>query len=155
MELNIKLSSIQSEHFDSRKNYTVLTLPNIGKALLPKSYRPFEGHLNQLGHYYRHLFQTVKFVVSQDNLTKSNKLEYLRTLRAQLSDHEQVMLYYNAIVGFGSAWINDTKNNNTNYFTEYHMIHNIPIPLANFGVKPEIIFKEELENDPTLFDWLE
>lgn len=148
-----KLTDIQATHKkDSKaKKLPEIEIAEIGKAMLPKSYRPFVGHLNRFGHYYRHLFQTVKFVVSQDEefIDKPKKLEYLKTLRAQLSDHEQVMLYYNALVNFGGAWI-DNK-----YFTDYKMIHNIPLPLADFGVKPEVKFAEELKNDPELFEWLE
>lgn len=112
-------------------------------------YLPWGGHQSRLGHYYRHLFQTVKFAVNQSAIliNKDSKLEYLRTLRAQLSDHEQLMLYYNAISHFGYAWI-DNK-----YFTEYKMIHNIPLPLAKFGKSPEEKFANELEIDENLFEW--
>ena len=116
-----------------------LELEEIGKSLPAKSYRPYEGHQNRLGHYYRHLFQTVKFVVNQDSkfVPDFKKLEYLKTLRAQLSDHEQVMLYYNSLSTFGNSWI---KNG---YFTKYKMIHNLPLPLANFGQTPQNKFASD------------
>lgn len=112
-------------------------------------YQLFRGHQSRLGHYYRHLFQTVKFVVNQPDalLDKTQKKEYLRTLRAQLSNHEQVMLYYNALSKFGDEW---QKNG---YLTEYRMIHNLPLPLANFGVTPSVFFSEHMENDPHIFEW--
>lgn len=95
-------------------------------------YYPFDGHVSRLAHYYRHLFQTVKFVVNQKSelISEGKKLEYLQTLRAQLSNHEQVMLYYNGISGPGKAWFDK------NYFTIYKMIHNLPFNLADFGIKP-------------------
>lgn len=113
------------------------------------------GHQSRLGHYYRHLFQTVKFVVNQEDkiLETEEVMDYLRTLRAQLSDHEQLMLYYNAISGFGETWIKNKTGKN--YFTTYKMIHNIPIPLANFGIEPQIKFEKELEADKQLFEWLD
>lgn len=127
------------------------------KVSLTIKYLPWGGHQSRLGHYYRHLFQTTKFICKQEIevMSKNDKLEYLRTLRAQLSDHEQLMLYYNAIAGFGYAWINDEKNDSINYFVDYKMIHNIPLPLANFGIRPEKKFEEELKKDPTLFEWQE
>lgn len=127
------------------------------KVQLTIKYAPWGGHQSRLGHYYRHLFQTVVFVISQDNkiIPKNEKLNYLRTLRAQLSDHEQLMLYYNAVAGFGERWILDNRHGNVNYFTDFKMIHNIPIPLANFGIKPTEKFAKELENDPSLFEWLD
>lgn len=95
-------------------------------------YFPFDGHISRLAHYYRHLFHTVKFVVKQnENLVPEiKKLEYLQTLRAQLSNHEQVMLYYNAVSGLGDAWLTN------GYFTTYKMIHNLPFALADFGITP-------------------
>ncbi len=95
-------------------------------------YVPFEGHISKLAHYYRHLFHTVKFVVNQneDFISFNEKLDYLQTLRAQLSNHEQVMLYYNAVSGLGRAWFDN------NYFTNYKMIHNIPLNLTNLGLIP-------------------
>jgi hypothetical protein len=60
-------------------------------------YDLFSGHSHLLAHYYRHLFQIVKFVVSQDEkiLKYEDKRKYLRILRAQLSNNEQAMLFYN------------------------------------------------------------
>ena len=95
-------------------------------------YIPFEGHISRLAHYYRHLFHTVKFVVKQPEefIPFDEKLDYLQTLRAQLSNHEQVMLYYNGLSGLGVAWFDN------DFFTKYKMIHNIPLNVANFGLKP-------------------
>jgi hypothetical protein len=148
-ELNSSLSQFKGE--SNRSVFRELEINGIGKSRLPQSYTPFAGHMSRLGHYYRHLFQTVKFVTNQKEefIDKEDKLEYLRTLRAQLSDHEQVMLYYNAMVGFGEAWLTNK------YFTDYKMIHNIPIPLADFGITPIVKFAEELKTDRKLFEWLE
>ncbi|MGE0636130.1 MAG: putative phage abortive infection protein [Bacteroidia bacterium] len=155
-KVNTKLQDIQKNIKDLRlpvnkqQKFPELEINGLGKSMLPDSYRPFVGHLNRFGHYYRHLFQTVKFVVNQDNklIKEPQKLEYLRTLRAQLSDHEQVMLYYNAVVGFGKAWL-DNK-----YFTDFKMIHNLPLPLADFGITPEEKFAKEIEDGYDLFEWL-
>lgn len=83
----------------------------------------FRGHSAFLGHYYRHLFHTVKFVVSQcDNfLSYKAKIHYLRLLRAQLSNHEQIMIFYNWLSGYGKAW----ENGENKFFTEFVMIHNL------------------------------
>ena len=85
------------------------------------NYNLFEGYSSFLGHYYRHLFQIVKFVSNREFLTYEDKRNYLRILRAQLSNQEQVMLFYNWLSGYGSSW-EDSKNK---YFTDYRMIHNV------------------------------
>ncbi len=111
-------------------------------------YRPFSGHLSRLGHYYRHLFQTVKYIITNRKnkiITDDETENYLKTLRAQLSDFEQVMLYYNALSGYGSAWFDD------DYFTEYRMVHNMPMDLVTFGCLPHDhpVFKKPYPNrDP-------
>lgn len=111
------------------------------------TYKPFCGHMSILGHYFRHLFQTVKFVVEQDDGIIKNKYEYLKTVRAQLSNHEQLLLYYNGLTSFGNSWI-DNK-----YFTEYGIIKNIPLPLANFGIKPKEKFGERNKMGELFFEW--
>ena len=98
---------------------------NFFHAKLHFKYKPFSGHQSRLGHYYRHLFQTVKFVVNYDSklLTYTDKRNYLRILRAQLSNHEQLLLFYNWFSGYGLKWEQDGGNH---FFTDYRMIHNIP-----------------------------
>jgi hypothetical protein len=114
---------------------------------LSLNYKPFDGHLSRLGHYFRHLYQTVKFVVEQDDNVINNKYEYLKTLRAQLSTHEQLLLYYNGLTILGKSWI-DNK-----YFTKYRMIKNLPLPLADFGVLPKNKLGERNEHNELLFEW--
>jgi hypothetical protein len=103
-------------------------------------YKPFEGHQSRLGHYYRHLYQTVKYVHLQK--LNINKYDYLKTLRAQLSNHEQVLLCYNAFSRLGENWLKE------NLISEYNFIKNIP---PNFIT--EIDFKKEF---PLVkFEWEE
>ena len=86
------------------------------------NYKPFSGHASKLGHYFRHLFLIVKSIVNSEIITDYNeKMKYLRILRAQLSNHEQILMFYNWLGGHGNPWEND-KNS---FFTEYCMIHNL------------------------------
>lgn len=76
-----------------------------------------------LGHYFRHLFQTVEYIDSQDDELfdeKRWKHKFINLLRSQMSDYEQLLLYYNAQSSLGSIW-------DENHFIEkYHLIENIP-----------------------------
>lgn len=120
-----KLFNIQSSH--KVNGYSQLT--GILRAETQEdmafelNYSIFEGHSSQLAHYYRHLFQTVKFIVHQpeDILTYEDKRKYLRMLRAQLSNEEQAMLFYNWMSRFGHQW----ENRENKFFTDYRMVHNI------------------------------
>jgi len=53
-------------------------------------------------------------------------MKYLKIVRAQLSNDEQIMLFYNWLAGnynggYGHAW--EAKKNQ--FFTQYLMIHNL------------------------------
>ncbi len=86
------------------------------------NYKPFSGHASRLGHYFRHLYLAVKHVVqSKVVIEYDEKMRYLKIIRAQLSNHEQMLLFYNWISDYGENWENDTNQ----FFTEYRMIHNL------------------------------
>ncbi len=84
-------------------------------------YSLLKGHENLLGHYYRHLYHTVKFIALEDEkfISYYQKRNYLRILRAQLSNYEQLMLFYNYLV-YAPEWEVDNK-----FLSEYRMIHNL------------------------------
>lgn len=153
--LNNILKSVKIDHIES--NYKSF-LKNIegNRIELNVRYTPFGGHMSRLGHYYRHLYQTVKFVDSNTNLTYEEKYTYIKMLRAQLSDHEQVLLYYNVTSKFGWRWMEEDNK----FLIKYRMIHNAPIPLMNFGLNPKehpIISKQiaewESEHEKAFFEW--
>ena len=113
-------------------------------------YLPLKGQVHRLGHYYRHLFQTVCFVVEQKKFNQQEKYNYLKTLRAQLSDYEQLLLYYNALAWFPEQW--------HEIFVKYKFIKNIPLPLTKgFYIEPHEYFAKEIEEygkrGDTLFEY--
>lgn len=99
------------------------------------SYLPFDGHVSRLGHYYRHLYQTVKYVDSQNDL--DDKHSFMVTLRAQLSNHEQLLLYYNSF-SFPTWW-------EEGLFLRSRIVKNIPLYLADIGPRPQEKFAEVLK----------
>lgn len=110
-------------------------------------YKPFGGHLSRLNIYFRNLYNIVKYVDGQPNeiVTLNDKINYLTILRAQLSPHEQLLLYYNSISSIGIDWRENEED--IDYLNRYRLVRNIPVPLANFG--PDIFhyFNEEY------FEW--
>ncbi|OOQ61918.1 putative phage abortive infection protein [Mucilaginibacter pedocola] len=86
------------------------------------NFKPFSGHASRLGHYFRHLYLAVKSIATSDIVTDyDDRMKYLKLLRAQLSNHEQILLFYNWLAGYGTDW----ENNEQPFFTEYKMIHNL------------------------------
>jgi hypothetical protein len=94
----------------------------VGTVNMNFNYKPFSGHASRLGHYFRHLYLIVKQVVFSEAL-EDDKLRrnYLRILRAQLSNHEQILLFYNWMGEHGDNWENDQHH----FFTKYNVIHNL------------------------------
>lgn len=159
---NLKILQDQIENFDYTgfdKQIEEHLKLKAGNTLSGKiEFRIFEGYDHQLAHYYRHLFQTVKFIAKQneDLISYSQKRNYLRILRAQLSNSEQALLFYNWYSDFGKQW----EDENNKFFTDYRMIHNLynDILISNF--KLEDIFdinsgyrKEPNKSSDNLFEY--
>lgn len=82
------------------------------------AYVPFEGHQSRLGHYYRHLYQAIRYVDQQS--IDIDKYEYTKTIRAQLSNHEQALLLLNSLSPIGSNWWK------FGFLLNYKLVQNIP-----------------------------
>lgn len=95
----------------------------------PKEYLPFDGHQSRLSHYFRHLFQTVSYINEQPTnlISYSDKYNYVKTLRAQLSTYEQAIVFYNSLSELGKPWeIGDKMPINQQLITKYNLIKNLP-----------------------------
>ncbi len=100
-------------------------------------YNYFDGNVHRLSHYFRHLYQTIKFICDQNFLDKDQKYSYLKTLRAQTSETEQLIIYYNVVTWYPAKW--------KKYFIEYRFIKNIPLGLADFYINPRDYYKKEID----------
>lgn len=94
-----------------------------------KKYLDHDGHQSRLSHYFRHLYQTIKYINEQPNelLSYSDKYFYIKTLRAQMTTHEQVLFLYNSLSEMGSKWEFAQTDDNRKLITKYNLIKNIPI----------------------------
>lgn len=91
---------------------------------------PFNGHLNRLGHYFRHLFHMYNLVDKLSEELEIDKIDFTRIIRTQMSSIEQIHLYYNIQSTFGQNWIK------FNFVQKYKVFRNMPLPLARFGMSP-------------------
>lgn len=98
----------------------------------------FSEHKTELNHYYRHLYMMVKYIdqIEDNILSYEEKRDLLRILRAQLTNKEQIMLFYNWLSNNGSQWEqkkDDSENNIKNsFFIKYRMIHNVSLEDFSF-----------------------
>ena len=83
------------EHYISKQNNLniVVEKASLGETL--EGYNLFfEKNQNNLGHYFRTLYHIIKYIDESDI---KNKKTYTNFLRAQLSSHELVLLFYNCL----------------------------------------------------------
>ncbi|XOV66350.1 MAG: putative phage abortive infection protein [Fluviicola sp.] len=100
---------------------------------------PFEGHQVRLGHYYRHLYQSVMFVDREP--TNIDKYFYIKTLRAQMTTHEQALFYLNSLSRMGSIWRDEERK----LITYYKLVKNIPEDF--FNKESEVNIEEDFPKD--------
>jgi hypothetical protein len=115
------------------------------RAQRTSAYKPFDGHQIRLGHYYRHLFQTMSYVDQADGFNDFEKYEYAKTIRAQLSTQEQALLLVNSLTPIGRAWWDD------NLIIKYRLVKNLP--KAFFDDTAEIDTSDLFP--PGYFEWEE
>jgi Putative phage abortive infection protein len=62
----------------------------------------FKQYQDVIGHYFRNLYRIVKFIHENKILEEEEKLFYVGILRAQLSTHEHILLFYNSLSKYGA-----------------------------------------------------
>lgn len=145
-DLNKITENIREKNRDPKnKNpnfpFNISGIEGAEEFVLEFDYLPFKGYENHLGHYYRHLFQTIKFILEQEEqfLNSKQKYEYIKTLRAQTSNYEQLCLYYNSLAWFKDQWYKE--------FTDYRFIKNLQYDLADFDISPLVYFKDFIDEE--------
>lgn len=130
-----------------KKHPSINNLSYLKEFLTAKDYKPFNGHQSRLSHYFRHLYQAVKFVDNQPEkeLSLDEKTYYVKTLRAQLSNHELALFFYNSISDLGKNWRLNIENSDDSYITRYQFLKNIPLSVFTFDLHPENFYKLEYE----------
>lgn len=80
------------------------------------------GRTNQtnLSTYFRNMYNAIKLVNESKSLNKIEKNELIKIYRAQLSNPELYVLFFNVLSRFGKKW----KENK--YITTYQILKNIP-----------------------------
>jgi hypothetical protein len=89
-----------------------------------------DGHQSDLGHYYRHLYQTVTFINNESALWYFEKYYYGKTLRAQFSNHELAIFLYNANSPLGRNWEPERTSTGKKLISAYELVKNVPLSLV-------------------------
>lgn len=78
----------------------------------------FQDKSQNLSHYYRFLFNTFKFIDDAE-IDDESKKKYANILRAQISNYELIMLFYNSLSVDGEKF--------RYYFAKYEILDNLPV----------------------------
>ena len=95
-------------------------------------------------------------------ISEDDKYEYVKLLRSQMSDSEQLLLYYNAFSDMGRKWrykhiANDCadeklkKRKEMCYLSRFRLIKNIPYSSPTFGYTPHDAFHDDIDTWRTEF----
>ncbi len=116
-----KLRNMVNEYYDNESTGSVHKKMSKAYSNVFEGSEKCLGHSVEIAHYVRQLYQTVKYIAHNPYLEPSQKHNYLRQLRSQMSTDEQIMLFYNWLSGYGRQW----QNEKNDFLIEYRMIHNI------------------------------
>ena len=91
----------------------------------------------------------VNYVDQSDfSLKYKNKEKYIKIIRSQLSDYEQVLLYYDTLSLLGMDWdetSGEEKKDEMNLIGKYRLLKNCPYYIEYFGIKPSVTYRKEIE----------
>lgn len=154
-----KLHELVNEIYKNRKK------PEATNNLSPlarkfKMHLPYDkyygGHQFRLGHYFRHLYQSYKYLENSPYLDDEQRYSYGKMFRAQLSTYEQALLLVNSISGIGMKWeyTPELVNNSKLYsrlITKYNLIKNLPGDHL-FGIYykvyyPKVVYETDEHNE--------
>ena len=100
-----------------------------------KRYILYRPNQNYLSVYFRNMYNAIKLIDNSSLFNNEEKMNYVKILRAQLSNAELYILFFNIISRFGKKWIDN------NYVTKYQLIQNLPSKYCD-GYYPKDYFPE-------------
>lgn len=103
------------------------------KAISDRSY--FPGHQNRLGHYFRNLYLTYRYI-DEASLPKKERVRLGQVVRSKLSNYEQAVLALNALTPLGSDW-HEGKNSLMRKFMPIRAV-----PKGFFGFDESFVLHE-------------
>lgn len=90
---------------------------------------------NYMSVYSRNMYNAIKLIDQSKLLKEEEKVRYVKILRAQLSNAELYVLFFNLLSRFGKKWIIN------NYVVKYQLIQNLPSKYCD-GYNPKDYFPE-------------
>ncbi len=122
--VNNYTTEINSKYGDLLKN--LVQFLNKGRYAEQGKLFKLNGIHESFGHYYRHLYHSIRYIHTHRYMTDKEKYEYIRLFRAQIGDFEQAVFFYNSLSILGSKWERAIKDQDNKLISTYKLIKNIP-----------------------------
>ncbi len=148
LQLRFEKSVIRYQDYFLNDKISIVRYPNSCNA----HYQMMKGHHEELGTYYRQMFQIFTSITDlDDNIAdEDQKYRYAKLLRSQLTDSEQALLYYNSMSEMGAAWnkrsvsLGNTREG-MGLIARFRLIKNIPGNYPFFGLTPDMVYQNEIK----------
>lgn len=100
------------------------------------------GRTNQtnLSTYFRNLYNAIKLIDNSDLMSKKEKRELIKIYRAQLSNPELYVIFFNIVSRFGKKW------KKREFIEKYEFLKNIPKDYCD-GYSPDKYFPMKYEHE--------
>lgn len=100
------------------------------------------GRTNQtnLSTYFRNMYNAIKLIDNSDLMSKKEKKELIKIYRAQLSNPELYIIFFNIVSRFGKKW------KKREFIEKYEFLKNIPKDYCD-GYSPEKYFPMKYEHE--------
>lgn len=100
------------------------------------------GRTNQteLSSYFRNMYNAIKLVDGDPYLSQKEKTDLVKIYRAQLSNPELYILFFNLVSRFGKKWVD------SGYIIKYQLLTNLPHDYCD-GYNPKDYFNIQYEED--------
>ncbi len=97
-----------------------------------QSLQMLQGYIRQLSSYFRLLFQMVDQLETfeADGFTDDDRKRYAKLLRAQFTDEDQLLFYYNSLWSVGDVWWE------RGFISKYKLIKQVPIARIPIEISP-------------------
>lgn len=150
MSLIAHLNDIYNWRKNRQKDNFTPVYPELSVDYRSDFVKYYSGFHNLLGHYFRHLYQSVKYVDVCPILNDDEKYDRIKLLRGQMSNYEQVVFFLNSLSNLGRVWelAPDYEHNDQKHYdlvTHYKLIKNVPAPLLfEIDIKhfyPDIVYE--------------
>lgn len=108
LKINISDAEEELKYFLSKQKKYKNRIFKSNQKFRGKKLYGIQGQSNNLGHYFRHLYRTVRFVddhpLFEEDKDMEKRKKYIKILRAQLSDYELAVFFLNSLTKMGNVW---------------------------------------------------